>query len=714
MNNSPAWCSGFGQWHSTNNEKDPRPYITTTLKQIEEMAAAPPSVAKDQAQWAIFSTLPSRVHAEQRESGTFQGSWADIDEQPDGLTFEDITDRARNIIPSFIAYTSRSATKDKQKTRIIVPLAHPVSGADFVVLQKILNDKLQAAGIIPDRATERAGQLCYLPNRGEFYRYEIVEGTPLPASAWADDVEREWQGQQAEEQAQMERREQARAKAIQRAASGGQSPIDAFNAATDLLLLAESYGYVQKGKRLLSPNSESGVPGVTIMDDGKKWFSAHSSDAAIGTPTASGTMGDAFDLFLHYQHGGDIDQALREAAKMFNCKAKEPAPENNEKPKPRRLSFTPASELTGFQEPTNWLVKRYLEAGGAACLFAPPESLKTFLVLDMGLSIATGREWHGQKVKAGPVLYICGEARRNIGRRIAAWGKQHNVQADKFFVSSCSAALLDPMGIAELEAAADAIATEYGNPELLIIDTLNRNFGPGDENSTTDMTRFIAALDRLRERLQCAILIVHHTGLADAGRGRGNSALRGALDFEYCINSKRGATIEDAVVELSCSKCKDHDRPPAMAFRPVVVDLGLVDDDMRPMTSLILERTEYTPRAKQQEKRLPPQQRIALEALKEATRDGQQTHIDEWRQAAYRKGIADTAAAKRQAFSRARTALVDSGIVVVENDFYSIVTKRDIGVTCHGMSRGPSVTERDTPFKGVTHVTVPAQEGVRL
>lgn len=338
--------------------------------------------------------------------------------------------------------------------------------------------------------------------------------------------------------------------------------------------------------------------------------------------------------------------------------------------KKTRLTFTPASELTAIQEPTIWLVKRYLEEGALCGLFAPPELLKTFVVLDMGLCITTGREWHRQKVKSGPVLYVCGEARRNIGRRIAGWEKKHGRKADGFFVSSGSAALLDPAGLAELEAAADAIAQQHGKPALIIIDTLNRNFGPGDENSTTDMTKFIATLDRLRDRLQCAILIVHHTGLADAGRGRGNSALRGALDFEYCLNQKRGATIEDAIIELSCSKCKDHDRPPTIAFKPVIVDLGKVDEDLQPITTLTLERTEYTP--KHREKRLPPQQRIALEALEKATNGSDQAHLDDWRQAAYRMGIADSPDAKRKAFNRARTALVVAGLIEAENDLYSI------------------------------------------
>src|SRR5690554_6058057 len=61
--------SGFGQYH-TNRDREihgrfypGKPYSGITLAEIFEMAKNPPSVPKAQAQWVIFSSLPSRVHA---------------------------------------------------------------------------------------------------------------------------------------------------------------------------------------------------------------------------------------------------------------------------------------------------------------------------------------------------------------------------------------------------------------------------------------------------------------------------------------------------------------------------------------------------------------------------------------------------------------------------------------------------------------------------
>lgn len=315
-NAGASLCSGYGQWHSENHPLRPRPYTTISLSEIERMVQQPPSTEKELAQWVIFSTLPSRVHSEQRENGRFYALWADID-KPGSLSLSDIADLLDGFLPSYIAYTTKGATQDRQKARIIIFLASPVAGAVFVLLQKILNDKLQAAGITPDRATERAGQVCYLPNRGEFYRHIIVDGQPLDSSAWAADVAKEQQRIETEKQALRERREQAKAKAAKRIVNGQESPIDSFNQAFDLPMMLDSFGYIPSGRKWLSPNSSSGVPGVIITADGQKWMSAHGSDAQIGTPTSNGTMGDAFDLFAFYQHGGDRDSALRAAAALM-------------------------------------------------------------------------------------------------------------------------------------------------------------------------------------------------------------------------------------------------------------------------------------------------------------------------------------------------------------------------------------------------------------
>jgi hypothetical protein len=202
----------------------------------------------------------------------------------------------------------------------------------------------------------------------------------------------------------------------------------------------------------------------------------------------------------------------------------------------RGFHFRPAYDLCAAPKPTNWIIKPFLDSRSLAELFGEAGGMKSFLVLDLGLSIASMIDWHGFAIHhPGPVFYIAGEGFSGLHRRIKAWADYHVADLSRvpFFASDRPARFLDQDGTEEVLAAVDELVSAHGTPVLVIIDTLNRNFGPGDENSTADMTRFIGAVDRLRSRYGCAVLVIHHSGLASAERARGASALRAALDWEY-------------------------------------------------------------------------------------------------------------------------------------------------------------------------------------
>jgi len=269
-----ALVSGFGQHHTANPDKEnPRPYVTITLEQVMAMAENPSSVVKDKAQWVIPSTTggtEARGHAYQREFGVFRVLWADLDDVR-GLTFQEVVERFKRAMPGIMAltYTSRSATTDNPKCRIIVLLAEGIPGADYSMMAKILNDRLKAAGLIPDRATERTGQLCYLPNRGEYYQYIIIKGDLLnPSVHFADEIQAEKELLQKEAEERERRHQEALRKTQARIDSGQADPIAAYREAYPLELALERYGYTRRGNKWLSPNSESGNPGLSVFEGG--------------------------------------------------------------------------------------------------------------------------------------------------------------------------------------------------------------------------------------------------------------------------------------------------------------------------------------------------------------------------------------------------------------------------------------------------------------
>lgn len=171
--------AGYGSFHTANpNAKNPRDYVTLAMGTIPSMVKDPVDVPKSEAPWIIPSSTGgpyAREHKFQREHGKFYALVADLD-HVGPLTSLDLAAAISSIFPPGTAhyiYSTKSATPENNKSRIIVPLSVPIPGKDYSMYAQIFNDKLQAAGIEPDRATERPGQLFYLPNRGAHYDYHI-------------------------------------------------------------------------------------------------------------------------------------------------------------------------------------------------------------------------------------------------------------------------------------------------------------------------------------------------------------------------------------------------------------------------------------------------------------------------------------------------------------------------------------------------------------
>lgn len=309
-------CSGFGQFHTDKKDSPYRKdYLSVTLAKIISMAINPNSVAKESAQWFIPSTLKSREAALQRESGAYHATWCDFDEHTE---LERIKEVLAKLGCYHFIYASRSSKSDHQKWRVIIPLAIPANAADWQHIAAIINDKFQAVGIVPDRASERVNQICYLPNKGEFYQY--VVGIDKPLLNWETVLQDELIHKKdlinKSQERQQAQRQQARLKAQERVITGGLSPIKAFGECYQIEQCFSWYGYQKRGNKWLSPNSESGVAGVTIS--GNKWFSKHTSDNDIGAASHDGgRFGDAFDLFIFFEHSGNRDAALKKAGEMF-------------------------------------------------------------------------------------------------------------------------------------------------------------------------------------------------------------------------------------------------------------------------------------------------------------------------------------------------------------------------------------------------------------
>lgn len=438
---------------------------------------------------------------------------------------------------------------------------------------------------------------------------------------------------------------------VARISNGAFSPIERFNSENTISALLAKYGYARNGSSddYRSPHQTSGS--FATRDFGEYWVSWSASDLEAGLGRAAeggGCFGDAFDLFVHYEHKGDRKAALD----AIGCSA------NGAVTTKHAFRFIRVGDLE--YRPPEFLVDGLIETETLGQIFGDPGAGKSFVGVDLALSVATGAPFHGRTVRQGPVFLIAGEGHNGLTRRFAAWSLHNGVSIEnaRLFMSNRPAQFLDADSAAGVTEAVRELAAQHGKPALIEIDTLARNYGPGDENSTSDMSAFISAVDDLKAEFPgCTIALIHHTGHAEKKRGRGAMALKGALDWEYLVEKT------DDIIRLTNTKMKDAEPPATLAF---TLETVILRDGA---SSAALQLTD----APRRSRRLSPTLQLAVDAFVEAANgsaDG--VHLDQWQRVFLARHTGDNEASKRRAFRRARADLVALSALSATDDFYKI------------------------------------------
>ncbi|MCL2645593.1 MAG: helicase RepA family protein [Phycisphaerales bacterium] len=314
--------------------------------------------------------------------------------------------------------------------------------------------------------------------------------------------------------------------------------------------------------------------------------------------------------------------------------------------------------------PPRWLLRGILERDTFALIFGDPGCGKSFLAIDWACRIATGTPWRGHSVKSGPVVYVAGEGQQGFGRRIRAWSEHHNISLqNKPLFLAPSVAIPEPTDLISLLTAIDTGIATVGPPTLIVLDTLARCFGGGDENSTQDMSKFVTACDAIRYRYDCTILVVHHSGHSDKSRARGAIALKAALDAEYRLEN------ENALL-LTATKMKDAETPPPLAMKLAPVELpDLTDEDGNPVTSAVIEVLDADTSAivaKSKTAMSGKWQKTGLEIAHRLAKHNGQVTMEAWRAACTSAGMV------RQNLHRVLQVLADRGEIIVTGELLSI------------------------------------------
>lgn len=333
-------CAGS---YDTNIESPGKDYRTLALGEIFANTE-PACVEKKKAPAIVCSTFHAyngREHATQRQHGMYVALPGDIDEgdTPFDVVVDAVSEFTGPGVAWFI-YSTSSSTPSSRRWRILVPLAQPLDFKMWNGLCLAFYAFLEGRGMSMDDSLARAGQIAYLPNVPPEYRhkdgtpkhyvYEVHDGRGLEMDDGMVQLHLDaWHAQREAEEA---KKAEAKAKAlaererrrVSRPAGDETSVIDAFNAKYTIEGMLLKNGYDQSPSNdndWRSPYQSSGSYATRVFGD--YWVSLSGSDhgAGLGAETKANDFGgsgmrfgDAFDIFCHFEHGGNVARAIKAAA----------------------------------------------------------------------------------------------------------------------------------------------------------------------------------------------------------------------------------------------------------------------------------------------------------------------------------------------------------------------------------------------------------------
>ena len=194
------------------------------------------------------------------------------------------------------------------------------------------------------------------------------------------------------------------------------------------------------------------------------------------------------------------------------------------------LPIERASQLASSGPQTQWLVEDLWTEQAVGILGGEPKCCKSFLALDVAVSVASGTACLRQFPvrRSGPVLLFPAEDSLPVVRqRLECIAAAAQVPFASLPVQVITAPSL------RLDTATDRLrlsqTVQEQHPVLLVLDPLIR-LHRVDENDATQIAALLSYLRELQRQFQLAVLLVHHAR-KDSQSSRPGQALRGSSEL---------------------------------------------------------------------------------------------------------------------------------------------------------------------------------------
>jgi len=220
--------------------------------------------------------------------------------------------------------------------------------------------------------------------------------------------------------------------------------------------------------------------------------------------------------------------------------------------------------IAGELPPVDWLVDGLIAKEDRVLVYGEPGSLKSWLMLDLGLHIAAGKQWlgHFEVPEAKRVLYIDEEmSSRTLHRRIKRLIDGSHLGDDPmpFRALSLCGVRFDNDQVADgLLIDLDALGF---SPEVTIIETVRRVID-GSENNADEVAALWRRLGPFRQDGK-TLLITHHMrkptirGFNEAiYRASGSTDILGGSDSAFAIEKR-----QTNKVAVTCVRVRNNEEP---------------------------------------------------------------------------------------------------------------------------------------------------------
>jgi AAA domain/Bifunctional DNA primase/polymerase, N-terminal/Primase C terminal 2 (PriCT-2) len=255
-------------------------------------------------------------------------------------------------------------------------------------------------------------------------------------------------------------------------------------------------------------------------------------------------------------------------------------------------------EPTG-RELKPWLVKDLIPEVGTGLTSGQWGACKTFAMLDLAGSVATGLPFAGYEIaRRGGVLFIAAEGAREVESRLQGLEEAKLKPAALVATVKGKPIAADvnldhlPFGWIEesphLKAAdsfkrlaesvrevADQMKQKFGvDLALIIIDTFSKSAEIDNPDSSAENQKIFNGLDALSAATGAFVLVVDHFGKNPETGTRGTSAKEDTVDVVLAMLAERSINGEVSNTRMALRKCRGGAQGTVTPFNLVVVDMA--------------------------------------------------------------------------------------------------------------------------------------------